>query len=182
MKSLKSLQLSERAALTDQQLRSIGLVVSEWAKAEQTLFLAMTAVFGGPPGEQMGDSHSLAMLLGSGMDSRTMIGLLKGIVREAFPDDADEFDKLADDLAQEGKRRNAIAHGVWRKGKRPNSIRTMSIRSVGQIKLDEHEYTAAEMDRLAERTKAARGELVKFLLRHGYMRTSLPDKSSPPDP
>ena len=112
------------------------------------------------------------------MDSRTTAGLLRGLVQFAFPAEADEFSKLIDRLTDEGKRRNVIAHSVWRKGDRPGSVRTFAIRAVGEIRYEAHDFTAAEMERLAERIREVRRDLIRFMSRLGYLRAS-PDKPTP---
>lgn len=163
-------RLAERAELSDPILRAIGSVISEWAKVEQSLYIAVAYTFGGMPGQEVGDNHALAMLLGSGMDNRTMAGLLRGIIQGTFPNSADEFGRLVDRILDEGKRRNVIAHAVWRKGSRPASVQTFAIRAVGEIRYDKHDFTAAEMERLAARIKKVRREFVSFMNRHGYFR------------
>lgn len=166
-------RLSERADLTDEMLRAIGAVISEWAKIEQSLYAALAHAFGGLPGQELAQNHALAMLLGSGMDSRTMAGLLRGLLQAVYPDSADEFGKLIERILEEGKRRNVLAHAVWRKGARPGSVQTFAIRAVGEIRYEEHDFTAAEMLRLAERIRTVRREFLRFMNRHGYFRASL---------
>jgi hypothetical protein len=108
------------------------------------------------------------MMMASGMDSRTMLGLLRGLLQAGFPASAEEFSKLAERIADEGKRRNIVAHAAWLPGNRRGSIRTFAIRTVGELRLDEHEFTAAELERLSGRIKSAREALVRFMIRRGY--------------
>ncbi len=168
-------KLPERADLNDAMLRAIGAVISEWAMVEQSLYAALAHAFGGLPGQELRDTHAFAMLLGSGMDSRTMAGLLRGLLQAVYPTSADECGKLIERILEEGKRRNVVAHAVWRKGSRPGSMQTFAIRAVGEIRYEEHDFTAAEMLRLAARIRTVRREFLRFMNRHGYFRAS-PDK------
>jgi hypothetical protein len=167
--------------LPDDMLRAIGAVVSEWAKVEQSLYIALGLAFGGSPRAEFSESHMLALLLGSGMDNRTMAGLLRSVVQAVYPASADEFAKLIDRVLDEGKRRHIIAHAVWREGSRPGSMKTFSIRAVGEIKYEEHDFTAAEINRLAHRIKAVRLEFIRSMRRHGYFGP-LPGKPPSPAP
>ena len=49
MSNSSSFDLPERLTLNADQLQGIGSVITEWAKAEQALFIATFQIFGGGP-------------------------------------------------------------------------------------------------------------------------------------
>ena len=111
-------------------------------------------LFGGGPSSTIRLSHSLTAWLASGKNSRTTGGLLKGFVRVGWPEHAEEFERIVDGILREGKRRDIIAHAVWREGDRPDSVATISLRSVSSFRVQRNEFTVAEFIRLANRIQA----------------------------
>jgi hypothetical protein len=170
--------LAELISPTAEQLQAIGTVITEWAMAENTLRVCFFNVFGGV-GAQKLESQPMAALAGAGMDYRIAVGLLRGVIRGLYPDQADEFDKRAEKLEKEGKRRHVIAHALWRQGRRPGSIQTTTLRSVGRIELERHEFTAEEMARLANRIRRARIAVVSWLRHLGYFDRTPPSPDKP---
>jgi hypothetical protein len=156
--------------LTDEFLCAMGLVVAEWAKAERTIFVAlMLTGLSGSDSLAKGSSAGFAVLLGSGMDVRTAMGILKGLFRLALKNDEPEFEAFNKLFNRFGKlygRRNVVAHGAWRKGKRPKSIESTSLKTVGDIDAETSNYTALELVALAHRIHAFRVDLIKFLQKH----------------
>lgn len=158
--------------LSDEHLRAIGSVISQWGRTEHSLFVATSAVFARTPGngkQTLEPGSVLPMLMASGMTPRIMIGLLKGLFGFVFPKEESEiFNKIANRLLKCEKSRNAIAHATWREGKRPGSLTTLTIHAVGEVKFDQPEFTIAEMETLTQRIKSARLDLIRFIRRHGY--------------
>ncbi len=160
----------QRAKLTDPQLQAIGLVISEWGLMEQSLFISASLTFEVIPGTKPPlQNLGFSVLIGAGMTPRTVLGLMNGLFDLALaPDTAVAFKKLSDHILDCGQSRDAIAHGAWRKGKRPGSITTASVRAVGQIRLEQREFTVSEMTQLAERIRVDRLALLRFMRDRGY--------------
>lgn len=116
------------------------------------------------------------MLLASGMDPRTSIGILAGVTRRGGEEVAAEFDKLKSRFEKLYKARNIVAHSRWGKGKRPKSIGATNFKSVGDIRQEYSEYTALELIALAHRIYAFRRDLSKFMRRHGLWLQTSPEK------
>jgi hypothetical protein len=180
----KNLPIQE--VLTEEHFCAIGLVIAEWARAERSIFLTLSQIGGMQIGADTETPTGLVILLASGMDPRTSMGILQGIVRRSDEAGAEEFDKLKSRFEKVYKRRNIVAHGVWRTGKRPKAIGTTSLKSVGDVRFDDSEYTPLEMIALAHRIHAFRGDLIKFFRKRGYWKRrpsrEIPGKQDPEQP
>jgi len=148
-------------------VEAIGLVIINWANAGKTLTHVLAQLLGDrlPPLDSL---DGLRLVAVTGMRDRAVAALIKSIFRLSYGDLADQFDRLLDTLLRDGKRRDVIAHSYWNKGERPGSIRTWVARPANVFKLDEFDYTAAELRRLANRIQEKHIKLVRFLQPLGF--------------
>jgi hypothetical protein len=156
-------------ALNEGHFAAIGRVIAEWAVLERTIAECVIDLLAGR--DVVGDDRRTEIteeILLAGMDTRVTIGLLRAIFRKRkSPQYADELDKLLDKIAMEENRRNIHAHATWHKSrKRPNSIKTSVLKSVGVIDEHEHHFTVSEILRLACRIKERRRQLIAFFVVH----------------
>ncbi|HEX4296287.1 MAG TPA: hypothetical protein VHZ29_19295 [Rhizomicrobium sp.] len=131
----------------------------------------------------MTQATGFVVLLASGMDARTSMGILQGLVRKLDDASIAEFDKIKNRFERLYKRRNVVAHSNWREGKRPKSISATALKSVGDVRLEVSEYTALEMIAVAHRIHAFRSDIVKFFRARGLWKTApSPKKPTSPNP
>ena len=76
--------------------------------------------------------------------------------------------KLIEKIETKSRLRNYIAHSVWTKGRKPNSIKPMSITAKKKLKLlgfehNEKEYTAKELERAAYEIGETYDQLKAFI-------------------
>lgn len=154
-------RLPIQKTLSDEHLQAIGLVIAQWASVEKLLVHVLCDLMAGRASDFTTTDIS-GLILVSGMDSRTMLGLTKSFVAIQFPERADEFDRLADKLDKEGKRRNIVAHGWWLSGDRPNSIKTSVWKTIGRAKTEPHDYTVDELRNMAKRIYKLGRRLTEF--------------------
>jgi hypothetical protein len=164
---------------TPEHVEAIGLIIMNWANAEHVLAHVLARLLGDrlPPVDEFDGLRLVAI---TGMRDRPVAALTKSIFRLRYSDLADRFDKLIDSLLREGKRRDVIAHAVWNKGNRAGSIRTGVARPSNVFKLEEFEYTAAELRRLANRIYDKTVEIVSFLKPLGFFGGLPPSPETPP--
>jgi len=125
------------------------------------------------------------MLLAAGLEPRTAVGILKAIIKATNETKTTEFDKLCNRFERLYKRRNVIAHGAWLRGNRPGSIKAQTVKSVGDVRIERHDYTALEILAVAHRVHAFRKDFIKFFREIGYWKRkheTLPDIDGPPIP
>lgn len=170
--------MAEDHTPSDEFLKGMGLVVLQWARAEHAVEWSLAELAHGSPIRQANEAGFIRLLLNN-MEARTTAGLLKVIFRARFFSDADEFDALVDKLMKEKSRRDVVAHGKWRLGKRPNTYSATMFKSVGQLGVDTHEFSADEMKALAARIRQKASAMVTFLNARGYWQPLEPP--SPPD-
>ncbi|MCG8356991.1 MAG: hypothetical protein MI920_15605 [Kiloniellales bacterium] len=92
--------------LRDEHLRLIGLVISEWARLESVLDLALWAF--------LGTTQRHGRALTSQVSPRNRIPLLKEVASKSLRlDDYDTFVRMVDDAAHYLTERNCLAHAVW---------------------------------------------------------------------
>lgn len=163
---MKKLPLQD--CVTDEHARGIGLVIAQWASAERLLTHAICDLMANRTVSYTDDAADLIVM--SGREARVLIGLVKSLVRFRFPDDADAFDKIADKLGKEGKTRNIIAHGLWSEGKRPNSIVTYHPITLNNPRVERHEFTPQEFERMAHRILEKGKKIISFLRERGLLR------------
>lgn len=127
---------------------AIGLAIVTWSQLERAIGIQMMRVL---RTQEMSPSDQLcAFVVTTGMDVRTMVGLLKSLVTVRFAEHADEFNKLADCiLSAFTNRRNVLAHRAFGLGKKSNRIKVYDIVTVGQLKAKSHEITATEIRKWA---------------------------------
>ena len=87
---------------------------------------------------------------------------LKAQIR-AFLDAAHEYNAL----------RNHIAHSLWRRGSRPNSVRPLTIKvRCGKCKLvgadDEPDYTETELGLIADKLRQIHNSYMQFMKSRGF--------------
>jgi hypothetical protein len=164
--------------VTDAHLLGIGRVVRIWAVAERVLMDSLWETATGHSLSNLQADTGLSLALVAGMDARVMIGLLKAVFRARHPKEADDLDKLLEKLDKLGKRRNAIAHGRWKAGKRPGTIETVSFKSSGKLGIEVHAYTVAELNTSANRITGCTRELISFLRKMGYWKLIAPSEES----
>jgi hypothetical protein len=109
-------------------------------------------------------------LLTSGMDSRTVLGIVRALACRQFPADKDDIEKLTDRIAKEAARRNGVTHGFWKTGSRPSSIETENVKTVGNFRIETHAYTPEELMKLARRIAACGQDALQFFRKRGYLK------------
>lgn len=115
-----------------------------WSAVERALGLHLMRIMRAK--EMTGTDEIAAFVVTTGMDARTMLGLLKSLVAVRFLDYAAEFNKLADCLLSAfSKRRNVLAHRAFAPGSQPDRIKVYDIVTVGQLKGSSRELTATEI-------------------------------------
>jgi len=151
----------------------IGRVIVTWAVIEKYIGDMLWEVATGHSFSEMTPDASISLAFVAGMDPRTVIGMLKAVVRARFVKDADEFDKLADDLDGLCRKRAIIAHGRWRPGKRPNTMETVSFKAIGELKISINAYTPKELKILRQNMLTSVRALGKFLKERGYSKKNV---------
>jgi hypothetical protein len=129
--------------LSNEHYEWIGRIIVTWAVMERFLADCLWEVATGHSFIEMTQEQSISLAFVTGMDARTVIGMLKAVVRARHHADADQFDKLADKVDEMCRKRAIIAHGRWRPGKRPRTMETISFGAIGELKTQVHAYTPA---------------------------------------
>jgi hypothetical protein len=124
--------------------------------------------------DALGMDASISLALVTGMEPRTALGILKAVFRARHPKDADALDKIADKLSKLLGVRNVIAHGKWRRGKRPRTIECTTFFSSTKLRAEVHAFTPDELNSTADRIKDCTWRLADFLQAHGYWKPSKP--------
>lgn len=164
--------MSEKSSVLSNEHRiALSYVITNWALAERVVADSLWEVATGHSFSELTAEKSLSLSFIAGMDSRTALGLLQSSFRARYPNDADEFDKIAKKLSTFSKTRNIIAHGRWQKGKRPNTIETKYFSAMGTLKVETHAYTAAEMMATATRMMETLQVFVRFLQGRGFWKS-----------
>lgn len=128
---------------SNDHLQAIGLAIHEWNMVHVTLGLAVCCLVA-----RRGDVHeddTVPLVLTTGMSSQTLIGILKTLARMRFPEDADQFDKLADKLRKANGQRDVYAHAVWIAGPKPGTIEPMLAKTVGSLRRAKGAVTADQI-------------------------------------
>ena len=162
-------ELPFRKTLSDEHVTAIGHVITQWAGIETFLRHILCELAAGKPIPTY-EGQDSEFILTSGMDSRTSLGIVRALACRQFPNDTEEIEKLTDRIAKEASRRHGVAHGLWRKGKRPGTIETETVKSVGHIKIEHHAYTVSELMALAHRIAACGRDTLQFFRKRGYLR------------
>jgi hypothetical protein len=149
--------------LSDAHLRAIGLVITEWARTERALFVALVQTARLQPGTEIDASAVVPAILTGGMTFRTTSGLLKSLINFYYPTVEEELSRILKKLGKESEKRDVIAHADWWYGRRPESIKTVTFTTVGKYKREEHDYTVPELEALACRIAKLRNELIRIL-------------------
>lgn len=175
MENTTAPQGSVRNSLNDDHLRAIGVVVAQWAISEHYIQWGLATLAYGRPIRTSRQAGGLRLLVNR-MDARLMLSYAKAIGRARFRKDVAEWDRLIDGLNEDRDKRDLVAHGLWRQGQRPNSIRTVSFRSVVKLSVKLHDYTPAELEAVAERARARLVSFCAFMARHGLSLSPPPEK------
>jgi hypothetical protein len=133
--------------LSDDQFKAIGLVITEWAAIERSLLYILCDLT--VPTAPERDNYVLALVLATGMNYRTLLGLMVAIAQVRFPSDTKEFQKIVDDLQNSASKRDIFAHSAWSRGKKADAIGSVQLKSVGGIKQTAREYTTSEIRQVA---------------------------------
>jgi len=152
--------------VTPKHREAIGAVIEAWAFFESALLYDLCMLATRPEPTQHTDL-STALVLATGMKPHTMLGMMRTLVGVLFPKDVEEFDKLRLKIKRLSDTRDIIAHARWIKGERPNSIRTMVIKSVNELKADPHDFTPDELNDVAVRIIGRALDVKVFLQSRG---------------
>ena len=147
--------------LSEHHLRGIGLVIAQWAQFDSLLLAGICEI--GHVDRETG------LIIISGMDPRTKVGLLQTLVRWRYEDEADQFDKLAKRINKLYAQRNDYAHLRWEKGEKPGTIKPIGLKTVGTFKTAKGEVTATDIENLAYRVWMIGNELLAFLRLRGLL-------------
>ena len=153
--------------VTNEHCRAIGEIIIQWGVIE-TLLRNMIADL--CSGESRYDASDTALeIVLNGMEVRLILGLSKSLVKYRYPKDIEEFERLVKRLEKLYGKRNLIAHGLWTKGDKPNSIRTLRVLTVGAVRMQPREYTIEESDGVATRIWECGRDLTTFLRNKGLL-------------
>lgn len=133
--------------LSDDQFKAIGLVIAEWAAIERSLLYILCDLT--VPNAPEYENYAPALLLATGMNYRTLLGLMVAIAQVRFPSDTKEFQNIVDDLQNSASKRDIFAHSAWSRGKKADAIGSVQLKSVGGIKQTAREYTTSEIRQVA---------------------------------
>jgi hypothetical protein len=137
----KTLPLEDR--IDQEVFAGIGLAIVMWSAIERVMGLYVMELLRSK--KYSSDDEVAAFLVTTGMDVRTLIGLLRSLVKLRFPSHRTEFDKIADALDNAyTKRRNILAHRAFAAGKSPDRIKVYDI-FVSKIEAHTRELTAKEI-------------------------------------
>ena len=154
--------------LSKDQFAAIGLVVAEWGAIERSLLYILCGMI--IPNAKQYEDYATALILATGMSYRTMLGMMLAMAKVYFPNDAKEFERLVDDLQNSADKRDIFAHSAWSKGKNPDSIACVQMKSVRGIKQTLREYTTNEIKQVASEMHSRIHSLADFLKAHGAWR------------
>jgi HAMP domain-containing protein len=171
--------LPSQLFVSDEQYRAIGLVICEWGFMEHVAAWSVSELAAGRPITKPMDEPASRILV-AGMAFNTLIGLLNALGSVLFPDSIKELTGITKAIAADYQSRSIIAHARWHPGKRPNSISTTIFKSVGKLSQTQHEYTADEIQQLAERIDAHRRQLIEFLKKRGFWQPLEAGPETPP--
>ncbi|GEM_PF-3778954 len=163
-------KLTIQEFLSDEHLKGIGLVIGTWSYAEGIIRHSLWEVATGHSFAELDREKGVSLALITGMDVRVALGILKAVFRAKFPQSADQLDKLADRLNKLYDRRNTIAHGIWRKGQKPNSIACYKFKTSGELGSKRVSYTSEELRRAACLIQERAQQLLTFLQKYGYSK------------
>ena len=107
-------------------------------------------------------------VLTTGMSAQTLIGACRTLARIRAPEDADEFDKLADNMRKTFAQRDLFAHCIWKPGKKRGTVIPELAKTIGSMrKTQDRAYTAAEITKTQEIAGEHMMNLLGFLVRWG---------------
>jgi hypothetical protein len=136
--------------ISDAHHIAISKIIINWALLDRGVMELLWQTATGHSFENFTPQAALSLSLVVGMDIRVKLGLLRAVFHARRPADADKFDKIISKIDRLGKRRNLIAHGVWRLGNRPGSIECASFSAAGgRLKSEQHSFTVIELNGLA---------------------------------
>lgn len=158
-------RMPRQHTLRREHLQAIGLLITEWAHAEFLFSDILARLIAEPESKNTISSRATIAILG--MDARVKLGLMKTIARMRFPEHADGFDKLIDEILSIKKERDLIAHAVWEKGKSPGCIEPVGYRTVGKLKRLSGQRNASQIIDVAWKLREAIQYLGAFLTMNG---------------
>ena len=169
---------------TDAHACAVGRVIAVWASTHRLFPKIIMTMLRDAAFQDREIEHAdyRAALIANGMPDRTALGLIKSLGSSLVSDDvARVIDKEVDALLKDSQKRDIIAHAMWLKGKRPNSIRVTVLKTVGSVKLTPHEFTVAELNALAARMQKHMNELLTTMAGIGLPVVSSPETPPGPD-
>ncbi len=150
--------------LTPAHYKAIGRVIVSCSALQHILSLGAfsLAVNDGQPWK-----HDIGVgVITMGMSAQTLIGIWRTLARIRAPDDADAFDKLANQIQKTFSHRDIFAHCIWRRGKKPGTVIPELAKTVGSLrKTQDRSYTAAQIDEWADVAAKQTASLLGFLVR-----------------
>lgn len=155
-----------RKALSPAHYEAIGHVIVSCSALQHILAIG---AFSLAVNDREPWKHDIGVgVLTTGMSAQTLIGVWRTLARIRAPDDADSFDKLADQIQTTFSHRDLFAHCMWRPGRKSGTAISELAKTVGSLrKTQTHALTAAQINSWAERASEQTLNLLGFLVRWG---------------
>ena len=153
-----------KKVLSPAHYRAIGHVIVSCSVLQHILSLG---AFSLAVNDSQPWKHDIGVgVLTMGMSAQTLIGIWRTLVRIRAPDDADEFDKLANRIQKTFSQRDIFAHCIWSAGKKPGTVIPELAKTVGSLRrTQEQAYTAADIEEWASAASEQAINLLGLLLR-----------------
>jgi len=157
---------------THDHLLTFGSIIQDFARFERMIEICISKI--------LSANHTLTAVAISNLAYNAKCEALKSLLDlNPWPDRdrADIVLKFIADFNLQAPLRNLIAHHPWMQGKRPGSIKPLSVRSRGGkakfqgMSDDERDYTADELFEIADNLVGIHEDFVKFLIGVGAITT-----------
>ena len=123
---------------------AMGLAIATWSAVERALALHLMRLLRAE--KTSAEDKIAAFAVTTGMEVRTVLGLMRSLVGLRFPDHEAEFAKMAEGLADAyTNRRNILAHAAFAAAEKPDRIGVYTLQTVGKLKGSNYDLTAKEI-------------------------------------
>ena len=148
---------------------AMGLAIATWSAVERALALHLMRLLRAE--KTSAEDEIAAFAVTTGMEVRTVLGLIRSLIGLRFPDHEEEFSNMAEGLADAyTNRRNILAHAAFAAAEKPDRIGVYSIQTVGKLKGSKYDLTAKEIRNWALDFHKRAVEVDNFFRRIGLPR------------
>ena len=123
---------------------AMGLAIATWSAVERALALHLMRLLRAE--KTSAEDRIAAFAVTTGMEVRTVLGLMRSLVGLRYPDHETEFAKMVEGLADAYKnRRNILAHAAFVATEKSDRIGVYTLQTVGKLKGSNYDLTAKEI-------------------------------------